>query len=924
MIKETIPMTGPALPEQHDRSTSARRLWSALAAALVFLLLVAASARADLLEPGGFSVTTTSDQAGAHADITTKLAFVSDSSGVTSEDAKDIVVDLPVGFTGEPASLPRCSLPLFTQGIPLGSPGCPTDTQVGSVTLTLSTGVVPTLVTVPVYNLVPDSGQTTKFGFSAQGVYGIQAVISVRPSDYGLRTIIHNTSEEAYLDASSLTLWGVPADPSHDPLRGAICINGNCFTGGLTSGLTRAPFLSNPTHCGTPLTATLHADSWENRGRQNVDGSPDFSDPTWQSASSQIPAMTGCDSLSFEPTIAVTPSVTQASSPSGYTVDLSVPQNNNPDSVRTPDLRKAIVTLPEGVTLSPPAADGLEACTDTQLGLGSNDQPTCPPASKIGTATLTTPALPDQLTGGIYLAGPPTGPITDPPYRIFLAVAGDGVRIKLQGSVQPDLSTGQLVTTFDDNPEQPFSDLKLQFKSGPRAPLANPTSCGTFTTTSALTPWSSPSTPDSTPTSAFDITGCGDPNRFAPSFSAGVTNPQAGASSPFTLAFSRDDADQQFSHVSVALPPGLLAKVAGVPLCSDADANVGSCPAGSQVGTATTGAGPGSDPLFLTGKAYLTGPYKGAPYGLAVVVPAIAGPFDLGNVVVRQAIQIDPHDAHVTVTSDPFPTILKGIPLEIRTVNVTLDRQGFMVNPTSCAPMRVDATLASLGGQSAPVGSRFQVGGCSGLRFSPTLRLTLSGRHQTTDGKHPTLRANLTQPSGQANIKGVRVTLPLSLALDPANSQHVCSVADAAKDACPASTKIGAAQAVTPLLDKPLNGSVFLVQGIRTDAQGRQHKTLPTLLVPLRGQIALDLRAQTSVVRGALVTTFGTIPDAAVKSFRLTINGGSKGIIVVTHNQNICAGAQRAVVTEAAQNGRRTRRGLVMGTPCRHGQRRSH
>jgi hypothetical protein len=380
------------------------------------------------------------------------------------------------------------------------------------------------------------------------------------------------------------------------------------------------------------------------------------------------------------------------------------------------------------------------------------------------------------------------------------------------------------------------------------------------------------------------------------------------------VSFSRGDTDQELSGLSLRLPPGELARLGGVPLCSGSQAAAGSCPAGSRVGSALTGAGPGPHPLFLPGTVYLTGPYKGAPFGLVEVVPVHAGPLNFGQVVVRQALFIDKHDAHVSVVSDPLPTSLFGIiPLRLRRVDITLNRPRFMVNPTNCTPMRVRATLTSTAGRRVSRSSRFQVGGCGDLGFSPQLAVRLRG--MTMAGSHPTLSTVLAGHKGQANLKSVALTLPKSLALDARNSRHVCSVSAAAGDRCPANTIVGSATAVTPLLSHPLSGKVYLVQGQRRNASGHLVRTLPTLLIPLRGAIALDLKAKTSVSHGALVTTFPSIPDAPVSRFTLTINGGSRGILAVTHN--LCAATQMANAREIAQNGLARTVALTIATPCR-------
>ena len=399
---------------------------------------------------------------------------------------------------------------------------------------------------------------------------------------------------------------------------------------------------------------------------------------------------------------------------------------------------------------------------------------------------------------------------------------------------------------------------------------------------------------------------------------------------------SRSDTDENFKGLSVTLPPGMLAKLSGVQECSDADLakissqpgtgvdqiNNPSCPSGSQVGKVETGAGTGPDPFFLGGKVYLTGPYKGAPYGLAVVVPAVAGPLDLGTVVVRQALYVNTTTAQVTDVSDPFPTILDGIPLRIRRVDVDLNRPDFTVAPTSCDPMAVTGTATSTQGTKADLSNRFQVGGCASLPFKPKLKMSLTGKGKTKSGDHPTLTSVLTQPAGQANISHVRVALPLNFALDPNNSQVVCpysiaSVVTTGPANCPADTKIGTATAITPLLSQPLTGPVYLVQGLSFSGGVETH-TLPTLLIPLRGQIALDLRAQTSVSHNKLVTTFPTIPDAAVNKFTLTISGGRKGILVITgRGRTICGKPQITDATLSAQSGKATYPNIKMSTPCR-------
>lgn len=409
----------------------------------------------------------------------------------------------------------------------------------------------------------------------------------------------------------------------------------------------------------------------------------------------------------------MTPASSQASSPSGFTFDLSVPQNENPDGLATAHLRKAVVQLPAGIAVSPSAADGLDACAPVNIDVHSSSDPTCPDASKIGTVSIQTPLLADPLQGAIYLATPNDNP-SNTLLAIYLVAKGSGVVVKLPGSIMADPVTGQLTATFDNNPQLPFSLLHLVFNGGPRAPLTNPPTCGTYTTNTELTAWSGKVV---TSTSSFTINqgANGGPcaaQGFSPGFSAGTTNPAGGKVSPFTLTFSRGDGDQALKDISVSLPPGLLGYISSATLCPDAAANAGTCVDVSKIGSATTAAGPGSNPFYLPGRVYITGPYRGAPFGLSIVVPAIAGPFNLGTVVVRAAIYVDKHTAALRIASDPLPSILQGIPLQIRSVNINVDRPNFMFNPTSCNPMNISATIGSYGGLGAYSRNRFQVGGC--------------------------------------------------------------------------------------------------------------------------------------------------------------------------------------------------------------------
>ncbi len=835
---------------------------------------------------------TPTTQAGSHPyEMVTSLMFGTFTSGpnqgLPKQNVKDVVVNLPPGLVGDPTAVPRCSVADLDTG------SCPAGSQVG--TLGLLTNAAGSPMEESLYNMVPPAGEPAEFGANVLLVDSFLDV-TVRtgtatpsskgePGDYGLTTTSANISAALPVAGIVVTLWGTPADPSHGNAGGPL-----------------KPLLTMPTTCSQSLTTTVAADSWQSAGQ--------FTRTHYTSvdAGNNVVGVTGCSNLTFNPSISVQPDTTTADSPTGLDVDIHVPQSPDTESsLATPDLKTAVVTLPTGTVVSASAADGLQACSEAQFGWGNAAEPNCPNASKIGSAEIDSPIQPDPLVGGIYLAQQNANPFGSL-LAIYVAAESDGVLVKLAGQVVPNPVTGQLVTTFNNNPQLPFSDFKLDFFGGARAAVATPENCGTFTATSALTPWNGAGA--AAPTDSFSINaGC--VNGFSPTFTAGSTSTEAGAFTPFALSLSRSDTDQELSGLSVTLPPGLLADIASVPLCTPSA--TGACPAASQVGTVEAGAGPGPHPYFLPGTVYLTGPYKGAPFGLDEVIPAIAGPLNLGTVTVRQSLNISKSNAQVTVVSDPFPTILQGIPLRIKRIDVDLNRPNFIVNPTNCSPMSINATLTSVNGTSASDSQRFQVGGCGDLGFSPKFKMNFKGKANHA-GKHPTLNVTLTQPGGQANLSSVKLTLPLSIALDARNSENVCAVSAAASDSCPASTLIGHATADTPDLSGPLSGNVYLVQGLRTNKSGQTIKTLPALLVTLRGQIALDLTGKTTVSHNKLVTTFGSIPDAAISKFALTINGGSHGILVTT--KSLCRSKQVAKVTEVGQNGKTHSVSPKISTSC--------
>ena len=606
--------------------------------------------------------------------------------------------------------------------------------------------------------------------------------------------------------------------------------------------------------------------------------------------------------------------------PSGYHSVLTLPESKSPDGQATANLRNAVVSLPKGVAINPSSAVGLGGCDDASLKPRSTARASCSNNAKIGTAQFDVPVLPRPLEGAIYLRQPVPGNL----FRIVLVADGFGLHLKIAGEVKADPITGQLTATFVDNPQAPIRKLTLDFEGGSHAALVNPRACGTYTTRGQLTPWSS-TTPVPVDSSFAVDQNCGQETTFAPSLSAGGEDPTAGAYTPFHLRITRDGNGPAISTIDTKLPLGTLANIKSVPRCAEARAAAGTCGSESQVGRVTVGAGAGISPVFLpqAGKSptavYLAGPYKGAPFSLSIVVPAQAGPFDLGTVVTRAGLYVDPVTAQATVKADPLPTILEGIPLNVRDIRVDIDRPGFTFNPTNCDPQAVSGTITSEAGQAVAVSSPYQAVDCDQLDLTPKIALALSGKGQTTDGKHPGVDATLTQAPGQSNLKKVEVALPLSLALDPDNANGLCEFVDGSKPAptCPKASIVGSATAVTPILGQPLSGPVYFVKNIRKDPKsGREIRTLPKLVIPLEGEngLKLTLTGTSNVVDDQLVTTFDQIPDAPVSSFKLNIAGGKGGILTVS-GTDICKATQIADQQVEGQNGKQLDTDIYIQTP---------
>jgi hypothetical protein len=895
---------------------------------------LAADATFDLVAGGHPSTVTTSLYLNTN-NLTTASSGQVDH---TSEELKDVVVDLPLGFVGNPQATPRCPLNILVKTT--AETGCQSASRVGTIVFEATPGrfraseAAEVGETTAVYNMTPEAGYQAEFGFTFLGTPVFIYARAIRMgSTYGLQVTVPGIPELSTI-GTSLTFFGQPAQR-----------NG--------SSSSTAPFFTNPVDCsGGSSPAKVEVDTWQHPGH-------------WFSATSEhtpYPQILGCEMLQFLPTLKAQPETTQADEPSGYGFEIEIPQNESPFSPGTPELKDASVTLPSGVSVSPSAADGLAACAatgphgiDIPTGSGDAAEATeesklsrgeaegeaigpdgfahltagdCPSASTVGTVEITTPLLPSPLEGHVFLGQPGCGDAgqascteTDAAdgnlIHIYLEAAGSGVVIKLPGSVSLNRSTGQITATFKNNPQLPVGKIALHFDGGPRASLANPLTCGVATTTSDFSPWSSPFTPDATPASPFTVdwdgkggteAPCPATPPLAPSLAAGTVSPAAGAFSPFTFTLARGDRQQYLSQLSVTTPPGLLGMLSSVSLCGEPQAQQGTCSSASEIGTTTVAAGPGSHPFWITGHVYLTVGYRGAPFGLSIVVPAKAGPFNLGNVVVRSAISVDPATSALTVTSDPLPQIVDGIPLRIQTVNVTIGRPGFMFNPTNCEAKQITASVEGSLGATTQVSNPFAAAGCKNLPFGP--KLTFSTQAKTSKSNGASLISKVVYTAGQANIKSVAVSLPKQLPARLTTIQKACLAATFAANpaTCPAGSLIGIAKVRTPVLPVLLSGPVYLVS--------HGGAAFPDLVLILQGDgVRVDQTASIFIARNGITSsTFASVPDVPLTSFELNLPEGPHSALTATlpakAKGSLCNTSLAMPATITGQNGKQVKQSI--------------
>jgi hypothetical protein len=946
--------------------------------ALVGCLVFAGSAVAEPSEhpfgivPGSFHFSTSSDQAGAHADWTTAFEFDPVGHGGTYNDVREIVVRVPAGFDASDVAAPACSEAQLLAANPeseLGHlPDCPKATQVGDLTVGYTEFQEYREETVPVYNMeVTSFGVTAELGYKTSVFTGLIQV-RVRGEDLGLTATTIDIPPTGEVHKVVFTTWGVPAASEHDFMRGASCgVNGefppvcrNEFGGPQKAGIVAKAFLSNPTSCEEKFQAGLWADSYEEPFTANL--------AEWPSEAFEVPAYVECDRIPFEPGIAVNPSTRSTESATGLDVSLLVAQDwgnplSNPVSFASSYLKGATVTLPEGMTANPSLAEGLGSCTPAEYARETSASlpgEGCPAESKIGSIVIETPLLAVPIKGAVYIATPYDNPFSEPPMHpngsllALYVVAKEperGIIVKVAGKITPNETTGRLVTTFEKQPaingfpeqeglpQQPFNKFTLQFSGTGTPPLISPPACGSYNVGAVLTPWSAPSEPRSISSEPFQITegiaGAGCPSGgippFKPQVISGTQNDAAGSYSPFYLRLLRGDGEQELVKFSTILPPGLTGNLSGVAKCSDgaieaARGKTGaqeqaepSCPASSEIGHTLVGAGVGKTLAQNPGKIYLAGPYHGAPLSIVSITAAKVGPFDLGTVVIRFALNINPTTAQVEINgaqSDPIPHIIKGIVVHVRDIRVYIDRSGFMINPTNCEKLGITDAITGSGSSYANaanqdtvnVNTPFQAADCSSLRFEPKLSITTSAKTSRTDGA--SLAVKLTVPGAlgtQANISKVKVELPEQLPSRLPTLQKACTAAQFETNpaGCPPASIIGHAKAITPILPVPLEGPAYFVS--------HGGEGWPSLIVVLQGYgFTIDLVGTTFISKaGVTSTTFKTVPDQPVTSFELTLPEGPYSAL--TALGNLCS----------ATTGNGSRRGEKRVTVKVHGRRKT-
>jgi hypothetical protein len=882
-------------------------------------------------EEGGAPAT----QAGGHPfQMTTTLQFNSaelkvgpsrkDNSIQQPALPRNVRFSLPAGLIGNATAQPRCSVSdLFENQL---KKSCPPETAIGVASVTaierLYLGM--TRIAVPVFNLPPAPGEPARLGFAVKGAVVVVDTAVDPDNKYRIIGEVRNATQLADILSSTVTIWGEPDDSSHDSSRGWSCTNR--FPGEelppceRPDDLSGIPFLRLPVSCVTPLDFGFQAEPWNVPAGAVV-----------EEAAVDNGTMSGCNQVPFDPAVGVQPGSRSAGGASGLDFQLSMPTAAllNPEAKAAEGQAKKVqLTLPEGMTVNPSQGEGLAACSPADYAretATSAPGAGCPDASKIGAIRVSTPLIEEEVKGALYVAKPYDNPFDSLLAVYMVAKAPErGILVKQAGKVELDPDSGQIRTTFDDLPQVPFETFEVNLFEGDRAPLVMPSQCGSYPIETTFFPWhaSDPDNPQPneivTETSFFTVDqGCpSGPPPFNPGFVAGTADNSAGSYSQFNLRLTRTDEEQEFKTFAMKLPKGVIGKLAGIPFCPDsgiakAQSRTGpnggqeelddpSCPAASQLGRVVAGAGVGPSLSYAQGKVYLAGPLNGRKLSVVTIVTAKVGPFDLGNVVIHEGLDVNPNTAEVSLDkagAADFPRILQGIQVRLRDIRVFVDKPEFILNPTSCEPMAVTANVLSVDGLAAGVSSPFQAADCASLGLKPKLSIQLLGGTKRT--ATPRLKAVLTARPGDANIARAQVTLPKSEFLEQAHIRTVCTRvqfnAGAGNGAqCPKGSIYGKAKATSPLLDETVSGPVFLRSS---------DNELPDLVAALHApRVDVNLVGRIDSVNGGIRTTFEGVPDAPVTKFVLEMQGGKKGLIV--NSVNICKRKHKAKVNLKGHNGR--------------------
>jgi hypothetical protein len=899
---------------------SGSRPWAlvvvALATSVVAMVVAAPALATQPIET--FEVSTSSTQAGGHPDLQTKFTLGDPGE---PEAAENVIVNLPPGLFGNPHAITTCTSGDFALA------ECPISSQAGVITVRANYSGDPNFLlgSAPVFDLEPRSNEeTARFAFIVPVLnVPINIPVAVRTGgDYGLRMTVSGITQTMPLAAGDITIWGFPAadennnsrflkgkvgSPAGCPLNGSALCASNFGASPHPAGIAVEPLTDNPSRCTQqPLKVTLDVQTYQDAGNLSH-------------SESQYPPTTGCEKQTFNPVFNAVLTTGESDAPAGLDMELKAPLFES-TATSPSNIRSSTVLLPEGLSINPDAADGQSACTDAEANFNSEAPANCPDNSKIGNFQIGTPALTGPLTGSLYFGEPKPGD----QYRVFMIADGFGIHSKLFASVHPSADTGQLTITVNDLPQVPFDSFELHLFSSQRGLVATPIRCGIYSASAVFVPWNSAlAAQTSLPNLSVDRGPNGRPcpaqvRPFSPRLVAGTLTPIAGAFSDFSLQLDRDDGDQFLGDLNFKMPLGFTGSLRGISYCPEsaiahAAASAGraeqaqpSCPASSQIGTSNVAAGPGTHPFHVDGRIYMAGPFKGAPLSLAVITPALAGPYDYGTQVVRVALHVDPLTAQVKAVSDTVPQIIGGVPLRLRSIRVAIDRPNFAINPTNCSPLSVDSQGIGDQGTVTDFSSYFHVVNCHSLPFKPKMTFrVLGGNKKTRRSANPPVRITLRTQPGNANIKSLSVTLPKAFAIDQRHLGNLCSKAQLESESCAGRQPIGTVMTKTPLLDAPLQGPAYAVSGF-----GK----LPRLAFILDGQVRLVPQAESKSVGGRLQTTVPTVPDAPIGYFRLDLLGGKKGYLVNT--RSLCKGDSTIVVDYTGQNGKARSEDVKVGASC--------